>query len=276
MIMRKDRRFSLADKVALFFIMVFAFGAVGLYYNLRNLQKTELLMSSRLVAKVVDSLISSSAELGGIWATDNKGLKTVATVSGLLESTGDQIDLYRVHDPEFISFVTSLFKDPKAKISLDFKSIPPSGEAWSLKNSVFSYEKPIIVSKACVSCHEASNGAPRLRLGEAAGVIKVNFYDQNLLSLLGESISLYAPLAFLLVTLILYVLVRFELIKPLSELTQKVHEMSLGNLDVDLGVKGISEERSRDEIVKLAISIERLRKSQKTMEKMLDDDSLML
>ncbi|WP_169311138.1 hypothetical protein [Thermodesulfatator indicus] len=273
--MRKDRRFSLADKVALFFIMVFVFGAAGLYYNLTRLQKTELLMSSRVMANMINSLISASSELKGLWVADKKDLKAVATVYGITPN-GSQVDLYRIHDPEFMYFVSKLINDPKAKINLDFKSVPPSSETWSLKDGVFVYKKPVLVSKACVSCHQANKGAPSLRLGEAAGAISIKFYDQNLWTLLGQSMSLYAPAVFLLVTLILYVLVRFELIKPLSELTQKVHEMSLGNLDVDLGVKGLAEENSRDEIVKLAISIERLRRSQKTMEKMLDDDSLML
>ncbi len=52
--------------------------------------------------------------------------------------------------------------------------------------------------------------------------------------------------------------------------------MSLGNLDIDFKVKGLNEHNVKDEIVRLAIAIERLRRSQKTMEKMLEDDSFEL
>ncbi len=115
-----------------------------------------------------------------------------------------------------------------------------------------------------------------MRLGETIGAIKVFVHYQSLWSLLGESVSLGVATVFFLVTVVLYGLVRFELLSPLANLTQKVREMSLGNLDVDLGVRNLSEDQTKDEILKLAISIERLRKSQKTMEKMLDDDSLVL
>ncbi|WP_022854395.1 HAMP domain-containing protein [Thermodesulfatator atlanticus] len=275
--MKKDKRFSLADKVALFFILVMGFFAAGLYYNLKHLQQSELLSSSRVIAKMVDALLTSSDEVKGLWVLKTNGLSAVETVSGLSEKTGEQIDLYRIHDPEFAKFVAGMVKDTGAEINFDLKSVPPGSERWQLDKGIFSYEKPLLVKRACVTCHEASKGkAPALRLGEAAGTIKIKFYNQNLWSILGNSMSLAAPLAFLVITVILYALVRFELLKPLSDLTKKVHEMSLGNLDVDLGVKGLSEDRTRDEIIKLAISIERLRRSQKTMEKMLDDDSLIL
>ncbi len=272
--MKKIQRLSLADKVALFFLLVVILGGIGIYHNARNIQEKELLASARGMANFVEGLLAAAESFEGFWVAGRKSPKVVAKATGINEN-GDEIEFFRVHDPEIVNYIAEMAKTSKVKVSFDMRALA-SQEKWNFEKEAFHYERPIAVKKSCVSCHEATKGAPSLRLGETAGVIRVTFLEQNLLALLGETFSVGGALAFLVATIFLYGLVRFELITPLSKLTQKVREMSLGNLDIDLGVGNLSEEQARDEIVRLAISIERLRKSQKTMEKMLDDDSLVL
>ncbi len=274
--MKKIKRLSLADKVALFFLLVIAFGGIGIYFSANQIRQKELLSSARHLSYFAEALLQASEEWHGIWVQKTKGLKEVAQVNGVSQETNDEVDLYRLHDPEVLTFLASLTKSEAINFDLSFGLPGPAQEKWAFQKDRFVYEKPLVVRKSCVSCHELGKGAPPLRLGEAVGTIKITFHNQSLWALLGQSVSLWGAVAFLLVTLFLYGLVRFELLTPLANLTQKVREMSLGNLDIDLGVRDLSEDQIRDEILKLAISIERLRKSQKTMEKMLDDDSLVL
>ncbi len=273
--MKKIQRLSLADKVALFFLLVLSLGAFGIYHSAKHIQQKELLESARAMAQLVESFLTSTESFDGLWVTKPQGLKAVAKANGIKEENGDEIDFFRLHDPEIAGYIANLAKSSQVKISFDLRALA-SEENWAFKDKAFQYEKPITVKKSCVTCHEARKGAPSFRLGETAGVIRVTFFKQNIWSLLGQSLTLDGALAFFVITVFLYGLVRFELLTPLANLTQKVREMSLGNLDIDLGVANLSEEQTRDEITKLAISIERLRKSQKTMEKMLDDDSLVL
>ncbi len=273
--MKKIQRLSLADKVALFLILVLALGAMGIYQSARQVQQKELLESAREIANLVEGLLETADKFGGFWVLKNENLKMVARASGVNEKTGDEIEFFRPHDPEIVNYIVNSATSSQVKLSFDWRTFT-SEEKWKFQKETFRYEKPLVVKKSCISCHEATKGAPSLRLGDVAGVIRVTFFNQDLLDLLGESISLGGAVAFFVITVFLYGLVRFELLTPLSDLTQKVREMSLGNLDVDLGVSNLVEDQTRDEITKLAISIERLRKSQKTMEKMLDDDSLVL
>ncbi|NPA49566.1 MAG: DUF3365 domain-containing protein [Thermodesulfobacteria bacterium] len=273
--MKKIQRLSLADKVALFFLLVLAFGAVGIYHSAKQTQEKELLESARGIADLLENFLAATESFGGLWVTKTQGIKAVAKASGVTEENGDEVDFFRLHDPEIANYMTTFSKPSQVKVSFDLRTFA-SEEKWAFKDKSFQYERPVVVKKSCVSCHEATKGAPFLRQGETAGVIRVTFLEKSLLSLLGGSVSLGGALALFIITIFLYGLVKFELLTPLTNLSQKVREMSLGNLDIDLGVANLSEEQTRDEITKLAISIERLRKSQKTMEKMLDDDSLVL
>ncbi len=274
--MKKIKGLSLADKVALFFILVTFFSGMGIYFAVKQVREKELITNARRFSTFLETILATSERWHGLWVKRPEGLKVVSQVSGLSLETNDEVELFRLHDPEALKYLASQASAENFKLILDLHNPVLYREKWQFEKHQFIYQRPLVVKKGCVSCHEVQKGAPPLRLGETIGAIKVFVHYQSLWSLLGESVFLGVAAVFFLVTVVLYGLVRFELLSPLANLTQKVREMSLGNLDVDLGVRNLSEDQTKDEILKLAISIERLRKSQKTMEKMLDDDSLVL
>ena len=59
-----------------------------------------------------------------------------------------------------------------------------------------------------------------------------------------------------------YLFSRFVVVRPVQKLTNAAMEISSGNLDVDLGIKD-TQEKSRNEITKLAFAFEKLRNSYK-------------
>ncbi len=272
--MKKIAKLSLAEKVAIFFLLVIAFGGVGIYVSVTSVQQKELLNSSRQLARFAEAVLSAAETWHGVWVEKAGNIRTLKKVKAVSDE-GQEIELLRLHDPEALGFISSLSSGKEIKVTFTLGRAVQE-ERWSLSKGKFEYEAPLRLRAGCISCHSKTSGAPTIKLGASVGTIKVVFANQNLWSLLGWPVFLGGVAAFLLVAFFLYGLVRFELLNPLLDLTQKVREMSLGNLEVDLGVRGLTEEEVRDEILKLAISIERLRKSQKAMEKMLDEDSLNL
>ncbi len=275
----KLRQMSLANKVALFFILVFAIGGASLFQTLRHYQERDLLERSRTTAKLLDSFLKLSNDVHGFWVANPGELKVVEHLNGLIEGSGDEQDLYLLHDPELDkALLQSLGSQGNIKVTFgdpgDFRS--PKAEKWSFKGDEFVYQYALPVHANCIHCHERFPKAPRLQEHQVAGVLTVTFPGQGILQLFSGSFNIWLAVSFLIGTLALYALVRFELINPLTTLTRKVHEMSLGNLDIDLKVRGLNEDEVKDEIMRLALAIERLRRSQKTMEKMLDDDSFEL
>ncbi len=275
----KLRQMSLANKVALFFLLVFAIGSASLFQTLRHYQERDLLERSRTTAKLLDSFLGLSNDVHGFWVAKPGNLKVVQHLNGLLEGSGDEKDLYLLHDPELDkALIRSLGHRGRIEVNFgdpgDFSS--PGAEKWYFKGNEFVYQYALPVHAHCIHCHERSEKAPHLREHQVAGVLTIAFPGQGILQLFSGSFNIWLAVSFLIGTLALYALVRFELLNPLTTLTRKVHEMSLGNLDIDLKVRGLNEDEVKDEIMRLALAIERLRRSQKTMEKMLDDDSFEL
>ncbi len=274
--MTKNRSLSIANKVALFFLLVVGFVGGGLWMALKEIHERDLLANAKQLAEMSTAVLKATEEMQGLWTTKRSKVPVVAEVSGLLEESGDEIQLFRIHDPDFHRFVAELARPTGAELKITFGDQALPRERWSFEKGVFFYERPVVATKACMSCHERYEDAPSLKVGEVAGMIQIRFPQQGLYARLGNNFSLWLAVAFFLVTVVLYALVRFELINPILDLTRKVQEMSLGNLDVNFGVQNLNEKDAKDELVKLAIAMERLRKSQKVMEKMLDDDSLVL
>ncbi len=275
----KFKQLSLANKVALFFLLIFSVGCLSLFKTLTYYQERDLLERSRATATLLDSVLSLSNNVHGFWVDKPGQLKTIKHLTGIIEGQGDETELYLLHDPEVGRALTQQLK---GTTQIEFTFGPsanlhaPKEEKWSFVGNTFVYQYALPVHTNCIHCHERHPKAPQLQEHDIAGVLTLRFPGQGLTDLFSGSFNIWLAVAFFIGTISLYGLVRFELISPLTELTRKVHEMSLGNLDVDLKVKGVNEDNVKDEIIRLALAIERLRRSQKTMEKMLDDDSFEL
>lgn len=167
------------------------------------------------------------------------------------------------------------------KIKEELKKGNTSGEYWGWDGDKFRFAKALKVEKGCLKCHgtpdqvdpvfkkaiiakygeEAFKRASGYKLGELRGIISITIVPPSLLGTAMKMIDIWNILALLLAFIIFWYFAKNEIIKPIEKLTQAAHDISVGKLDIDLGVRGLKEEEVRDEITKLAIAIDRLRAS---------------
>ncbi|ADU96606.1 c-type heme family protein [Thermovibrio ammonificans] len=154
-------------------------------------------------------------------------------------------------------------------------------EYWGWDGDTFRYARAIFVKKSCLKCHgtpdqidpvlykamvakygeEAVKRATGYKVGDLRGIISVTILPAGMLSTVTDVVDLWNVGALILALLIFWYFAQNEIIKPIEKLTKAAHDISLGKLDVDLGVRGLKEEEVKDEITKLAIAIDRLRAS---------------
>ena len=155
------------------------------------------------------------------------------------------------------------------------------GEYWGWDGNKFRFAMALKVKRGCLKCHgtpdqidpnfkkaiiakygeEAFKRASGYKLGDLRGIISVTIVPPSLVGTAVSMIDVWNVLALLLAFGIFWYFAKSEIVKPIERLTQAAHDISLGKLDIDLGVRGLREENVRDEITKLAIAIDRLRAS---------------
>ena len=154
-------------------------------------------------------------------------------------------------------------------------------EYWGWNGDKFRYAKAIFVKKSCLKCHgtpdeidpvlykamvakygeEAVKRATGYKVGDLRGIISVTILPAGILTTVTDVVDFWNVGALLLALGIFWYFAKNEIIKPIEKLTKAAHDISIGKLDVDLGVRGVKEEEVKDEITKLAIAIDRLRAS---------------
>jgi HAMP domain-containing protein/cytochrome c551/c552 len=153
-------------------------------------------------------------------------------------------------------------------------------EYWSWDGDKFRFAKAIKVKKGCLKCHgtpdqidpallkamKAKYGdnverAINYKEGDLRGIISVTILPPSIIATALSLIDIWNIGALILAFLIFWFFAKNEIIKPIEHITKAAHDISLGKLDIDLGVRGLKEEDVADEITKLAIAIDRLRAS---------------
>ena len=160
------------------------------------------------------------------------------------------------------------------------KSKEKGGEFWSWNGNKFRFAKAIYVKESCLRCHGTPEHIPPVimkalrakygdnvdrainyKVGDLRGIISVTIFPKNTIATAISLVDFWSIAALILAFLIFWFFAKKEIITPVRKLTEATHDISLGKMDVDLGVKELEEESVRDEITKLAIAIERLRTS---------------
>jgi len=167
------------------------------------------------------------------------------------------------------------------EIRKELKKGNTSGEYWGWDGDKFRFAKALKVEKGCLKCHgtpdqvdpifkkaiiakygeDAFKRASGYKEGELRGIISVTIVPPSLLGTAMKMVDIWNILALILAFIIFWYFAKSEIIKPIEKLTQAAHDISVGKLDLDLGVRGLKEEEVKDEITKLAIAIDRLRAS---------------
>jgi len=159
----------------------------------------------------------------------------------------------------------------------EFKKI---GEYWSWEGDKFRFAKAIYVKEGCLKCHGTPEQIPpeimkalkakygdnveraiNYKVGELRGIVSVTILPPSIISTAISLIDIWNIALLVLAFVIFWWGAKREIINPIERLTKAAHDISLGKLDIDLGVRGLKEEEVKDEVTKLAIAIDRLRAS---------------
>jgi len=163
---------------------------------------------------------------------------------------------------------------------------PKAGETWEWDGKNFRYAKAIYVKKSCLKCHgtpqqikpffmkalKAKYGknverAINYKAGDLRGIISITITPNNLISSVFSAIDIWIVLA-LILTFIVFMgfamAIKMDVIRPIKKLTDAAEAISLGDLDVDLGVEHLKDEDVKDEIARLAVAFDRMRSSLKS------------
>ncbi|MDG2409764.1 MAG: HAMP domain-containing sensor histidine kinase, partial [Pirellulales bacterium] len=131
-----------------------------------------------------------------------------------------------------------------------------NGNPFDRKVAEFQYYQPIyLTSSTCVICHRAQNGNPDLSEGDLQAIIKVRIplaqtqaaVNRNWAVLLATAI-----ITVFLAMILLYVIVRYVIVKPLHHLQQVSEEISRGNTSQRADIQ------TGDEFEDLAMSFNRM------------------
>jgi len=151
-------------------------------------------------------------------------------------------------------------------------------EYWGWDGKYFRFTKAIYIKKGCLKCHGPEEQvSPELKkaliakygdrvpfgykVGDLRGIISVKIVPPDILKLAMSFVDVWDVGAFLLAVILFWLFAKKVIIDPVERLTKAAHDISVGKLDVDIGVRGLDESKVKDEITKLAIAIERLRTS---------------
>jgi HAMP domain-containing protein/cytochrome c551/c552 len=153
-------------------------------------------------------------------------------------------------------------------------------EYWGWDGNKFRFAKAIRIKKGCLKCHgsleqispallkamRAKYGdnvdrAINYKEGDLRGIVSVTILPPSIIATALSLIDAWNIGAFVVAFLVFWFFAKNEIIKPIEKITKAAHDISLGKLDIDLGVRGLKEEEVADEITKLAIAIDRLRAS---------------
>ncbi|OAG28000.1 c-type heme family protein [Thermodesulfatator autotrophicus] len=161
---------------------------------------------------------------------------------------------------------------------------------FNFKSYRYRYVKVLKVKKGCLKCHGTTEKIdPRFKQaiiekygpsaergmnykeGDLRGIISVTIFPD----FKGTTAHFFRPapenffllaifLTVLFMTLGSFVVVYWMVIR-IKQIRDAARNISIGKLDVDLGVKGLDEEKVKDELTQVAIALERLRISTKIL-----------
>ena len=139
---------------------------------------------------------------------------------------------------------------------VDRKVFGTNGKQYQRKEAEYQYYQPIyLTSDTCVICHRAQNGNPELYKGDLQAIIKVRIPLAETKALVNRNWAVLLATGIITVFLamiLLYVIVRYVIVKPLQHLQEVSEEVSRGNTaqraDIQTG----------DEFEDLAMSFNRM------------------
>jgi HAMP domain-containing protein len=176
----------------------------------------------------------------------------------------------------FESNLVKRFQDDRALSELTGYRASPAGD-------LFYIARPLsITQESCLRCHSTPEKAPKSqlttygrdngfgwKLNDIVGAQIVSVPASGVLNVARHAFILFMGIvaaAFALVVLVINLLLRQAVIRPLNRIATVANEVSMGNLDADF------EQTSKDEIGKLASAFNRMKTSLVMAMNMLGDN----
>ncbi len=131
----------------------------------------------------------------------------------------------------------------------------PNGQTVRREVAEYHYYQPVYIKSDCVLCHRIANGNNDLVEGDLQAIIQVRMPLEETQEALNKNLAILLATAILTVFLamiLLYVIVRYVIVKPLNHLRDVSNEISRGNTSLR------AEIQTRDEFEDLAVAFNRM------------------
>ena len=154
---------------------------------------------------------------------------------------------------------TSISSNPpfaEREQEVEKKVFNSNGKPFDRKTAEFQYYQPVyLTSGTCVICHRSQNGNPDLSEGDLQAIIKVRIPLAQTQAAINRNWAVLLATAIITVFLamiLLYVIVRYVIVKPLQHLQEVSEEVSRGNTSQRADIQ------TGDEFEDLAMSFNRM------------------
>ncbi|MDH3719485.1 MAG: ATP-binding protein, partial [Planctomycetota bacterium] len=131
----------------------------------------------------------------------------------------------------------------------------PNGQTVRREVAEYHYYQPVYIKSDCVLCHRITNGNNDLVEGDLQAIIQVRMPLEETHEALNKNLAILLATAILTVFLamiLLYVIIRYVIVKPLNHLRDVSNEISRGNTSLR------AEINTRDEFEDLAVAFNRM------------------
>ena len=290
---------SVFVKIFSLFFVVILLSIVSHMIVAQRVQKEFLRKQATSISRQIILTRQWIASLGGVWSK-NVYSKEHGFLTKYKESSDvSEAAVFYLHNPALATreissiahlkhgydfrVVSDLFREPKNR--------PDSFEASALRdikeNRVkyhdeimegnYRYTEPLYVKKGCLKCHgdlerdvkepmksillnKYGNQAFGYQVGDVRGIISIRIPIDNWMSVLTSIFSFSNYIILAVIVVLFYLFTRFAIVAPITKLTEAALQLSKGKINIDLGVTG-TQEKTKNEIIQLAMAFERLRKS---------------
>ncbi len=281
-------RFSLRTKfnIALICIMIFSTTATFLYSDYRlNLQaESDVAAKGRLLLDTLEASRSFTSKI--IKPALYKAVPGKFIVEGMSSSFGARNiferlqkkypDFYFKHASSNPRNLVNIADKFEMEIINDKFSKNPELKEWQGYRELngekdFVIMKPIVAKKRCLSCHSIPANAPPeiierygpktgfgMKVGDVIAALTISVPATKIFTIARQNSIIFTTIVFfcfIMLAIVINIFFMTIVIKPINRLASNVHEISIGNSNIEIDVSG------QDEISELAKGFDRMNTS---------------
>ncbi|MCP4367098.1 MAG: DUF3365 domain-containing protein [Deltaproteobacteria bacterium] len=289
---------SVFVKIFSFFLIVILLAIASHMLVAQRVQKEFLRKQATSISRQIILTRQWVASLGGVWSK-NVYSKSHGFLAEYKEPSVSEAAVFYLHNPALATreisslahlkhgydfrVVSDMFREPKNKPdpfeSSALQSIKENKVKYYDKfvEGIYRYTEPLFVKQGCLKCHgdlekdvkepmksillnKYGTRAFGYQVGDVRGIISIRIPTESWISTLTTIFSYSNYIILAVIIVLFYIFTRFAIVAPITKLTEAALQLSKGKMNIDLGVTG-TQQKTKNEIIQLAIAFERLRKS---------------